>query len=92
MTPRQKEKVQAFYDDAFNKMFQMVGFEKVDYEFMKNPFWFTALSWTYDTEDSFKLWFVNEYVKRFRKSKKYSEDKCMYFLFQYGWSLSKNSL
>lgn len=92
MTPRQKQKIQAFYDDAFNKMFQLVGFEKVDYEFMKIPFWYTQRMWTDEEEHVFKKWFMDEYKKRFRKSKEYAEHECMWFIFQYGWSLSKNSL
>lgn len=89
---KDKEKIQKFYDDAFDKMFQMVGLEKADKTFMNQPFWYTKHKWSLDQENNFKEWFLDEYRKRFKKNKRYAEDECRWFLFQWGWTSDNTNI
>lgn len=82
---RDQEKIKKFYDDAFEEMFKRVGFETFDESFINVPFWYTKKEWSDDEEESFKQWFIAEYRKRFRKSRRYATDECRWFVFNYGW-------
>lgn len=84
---RQEQKVKQFYTDAFDKMFQMVGYEKADQELIGKPQWYTTHTWSLDNEKAFAAWFIAEYKKRFRSKKAYAEQECRWFLFDFGWSL-----
>lgn len=85
---KRNEKIKQFFDDAFTKMFQIVGYETFDPAFINQPFWYTKHEWTTEQEELFKKWFIDEYKTRFRKSKRYATDECQWFVFNYGWKLS----
>jgi len=72
-------------DEALDKMFQAVGFEKYDYEFTLQPNWYTLREWTPEQESKFKTWFLSALKKRL-KYNDYSANKVAgFFLLNYGW-------
>lgn len=77
--------IKQFFDDAFSKMFEMVGIAQFDASFINEPFWYTKYQWTREEEEIFKKWFIEEYRNRFKKSKRYATDECQWFVFNYGW-------
>lgn len=86
MSKTKENKRKEFFAEAMNRLFQTVGFEYFDEEFINHPFWYTKKSWTPEDEHIFTTWFVDEFIRTFKKSKKYAIEECRWFLLNYGWT------
>lgn len=82
-----KNKVQKFVSKALTKLFQAVGFEKFDSEFVNlhESNWFQLRAWSNDAEKKFKSWLIQEMRKDLKISKKRAESESNWFLLSYGW-------
>lgn len=79
-------KVEKFFQEALNKMFQAVGFETFDPEFAKQDKWYTLKTWSLEEEKTFKEWFMQKAKKDLGWSKATTEKELSYFNLMYGWS------
>lgn len=89
-----KEKGQQFGEDAINKMLEIAGHEVRFNDIEKMENWFQIYTCNEKQENEFKLWFINEYSKRFRVNKHkglFSADRnFISFLLNYG--LKRNDI
>lgn len=53
------------------------------------PFWFALRYWTYEKQCEFETWLIDHLRKNFRMNKKLAKKESSWFIFQYGWSTSK---
>jgi hypothetical protein len=82
-------KYDKFVKKAFNKMFQMVGFESFDEKFTEqHPDWYQQKTWTQQQSDEFKTWFIAETKKDLKFNKNMSEREWAWFDLKWGWKIS----
>ena len=74
-----------FINKALDKMFQMVGFESVDENFVKQEDWYSKKTWTKDQSEEFKNWFIKEGKKDLKFTKQMMEKEHAWFNLKYGW-------
>lgn len=89
-----KNKEEKFITKAKDQLFRAVGFDGFDQSFVdKFPYnWYRQKTWTEQQEQEFKKWFIVEYMKTFRHSKKYAQSEASWFLFSYGWKMKENTV
>lgn len=74
-----------FAEKAFDKMFQVVGFEKWDKEFTKQSDWYLQRTWTSKQSNDFKKWFLTEIKKDLKLKKTQAEKEWQWFNLSWGW-------
>ena len=82
-------KFDKFVTKALDKMFQYVGFEKLDEEFVKQDDWYQKKTWTQEQADRFKQWFIQECRKDLNCTKTMAEKEHAWFDLRWGWKLVK---
>lgn len=83
-------KFDKFVAKALDKMFQYVGFEKLDEEFVKQQDWYQQKTWTRDQSDDFKQWFIQECKKDLKFNKTMAEKEHAWFDLKWGWKLAND--
>jgi hypothetical protein len=84
-------KYDKFIKKAFDKMFQMVGFEGFNEEFVKqHEDWYQQKTWTEEQSNDFKKWFITETKKDLRFNKNMSEREWAWFDLKWGWKIANN--
>lgn len=78
-----------FITKALDKMFQCVGFEKLDEEFIKQDNWFQKKTWTQEQSNEFKQWFIQECKKDLKCTKNMAEKEHNWFDLMWGWKINE---
>jgi len=78
------EKIKAFTDEAFTKMFEMVGAEYKP-ELLENEGWFQAHTWTDAEQEEFVTWVIKSLREKLKMPKGRAEKEARWFVFNYGW-------
>jgi len=82
---RSQEKIDEFMDHALDMMFNVVGFNGFDEEFIKQPDWYTMKEWSKEQQDEFRNWLISELRTKLRMRKKQAEIEAGFFLLSWGW-------
>jgi len=82
-----QNKIDRFIDAALDKMFQAVGFEGFDEEFVKQDNWYMLREWTSEQQDEYRSWFISECRKKLRMRKGQAEREFGFFLLSWGWKI-----
>lgn len=83
------DKINKFFNEAINEMFQAVGFSSFDPEFAKQENWYRLKSWSEPEEEKFKQWFIQTSKQTLKWNTKIAEKEFSYFNFMYGWHLKE---
>lgn len=86
------QKTDDFLKGALNKMFQMVGFEGFDAEFVKQDNWFSKRTWSEQDRETFRNWFLAEAKTKMKWGKNSAEKEYSYFDLMWGWSTPNNNV
>lgn len=84
------KKTDDFIKNALNKMFQFVGFEGFDQNFVKQEEWYSLKSWTEEERETFRTWFLLEAKTKMQWSKKTAEREFAYYDLMWGWATNPN--
>jgi hypothetical protein len=84
-----RNKIEKFIEKALDKMFQAVGFEKSDKQFMEQQDWFTHRTWTEEQEQKYKTWFIKQWKREFKSNDYDAEKNFSWFNLMWGWKSAK---
>lgn len=84
-----RNKIEKFIEKALDKMFQSVGFEKSDKQFMEQPDWYAQRTWTEEQEEKYKTWFIKQWKKDFKANAHDAEKNFSWFNLMWGWKSAK---
>jgi len=73
-----------FLDKLLRKMFKMVG-QKYTKSFVKQEKWYQQYTWNREQEDEFRQYFIKQYTKFFKISKKMAARDFEWFNLCHGW-------
>jgi hypothetical protein len=82
-------KLDIFIQKALNEMFRVVGFDKFDEEFVKQPDWYSKKTWNSETERAFRDWFIKAAKKDLKLTEAAAEKEFSWFNFKWGWKLEE---
>lgn len=78
-------KIDKFFAEVSDSLFQAVGFNKFDENFVKQDGWYTKRTWTSDQQDNFKRCFIAKAKKDLKLNRKRAELEYQWFNLNYGW-------
>ncbi len=83
-------KVDAFVTRCLKQMFKVIG-QKYTKEFCEQPKWYMKHTWNSKQRDAYRDWFVEEYRKTFRETKKRALSEWAYFHLMWGFKEEKDA-
>ena len=93
MRKNTNSKEEKFIAKAKDQLFRAVGFDGFSQSFVDAyPYnWYRQREWNVEQEAEFKKWFIDEYVKTFKSTRKYAQSEASWFVFSYGWKVKDNT-
>lgn len=77
-----------FLKAAINKQFEFAGLDLSYRDVQVTEDWYNRFSITIDQEENFHTWFIEEFIKAFKCSKKRARKSYLYFTLGFGLKLA----